>query len=161
MTLLQQEQNDYFRLILLTVVGQAYAAAGFRLEEKPTQWAGGQLRFFKQLNQELYAFIAYQHLPYSEPQPSRFRVTLARTDKLNPALSSRHPKFDRRTLSVLVVEDFGVNILPAADYWWEYRTTEELGRALAEAGHLIAGYGIPWLAGELTPPERQAAEITT
>ncbi|MCA9905876.1 MAG: hypothetical protein KC547_18600 [Anaerolineae bacterium] len=161
MTSLQQEQNDYFRLILMTVVGQAYAAAGFALEEKPTQWAGGQFRFFKQLNKELYAFIAYQHLPYPEPQPSRFRVTLARTDKLNPALSSRHPKFDRRTLSVLVVEDFGVNILPMADYWWEYRTTEELGRALAEAGHLVAGYGIPWLAGELTPPERQTAESAT
>ncbi|MCC6615453.1 MAG: hypothetical protein IT320_18415 [Anaerolineae bacterium] len=145
-------------MILLTVVGQAYAAAGFRLEDKPTQWAGGQFRFRKSLGDELFAFIAYQHLPYPDPQPSRFRVTLARTDKSNPALTSHHPQFDRRTLSILVVQDFGVDILPAADYWWPYKNTDELGRALAETGHLVAGYGIPWLKGELTPPERKTAE---
>ena len=161
MTPIQKDKHDYFRLILLTVVGQAYAAGGFLLEEKPTQWAGGQFRFRKQLNEGLYAFIAYQHLPYPDPQPSRLRVTLARTDKLNPALTSRHPQFDRRTLSVLVVQDFGVDILPAADYWWQYRTTEELGRALAETGHLVAGYGIPWLSGELKPPARETAKSAT
>ena len=145
-------------MILLTVVGQAYAAAGFRLEDKPAQWAGGQFRFRKQLDDELYAFIAYQHLPYPDPQPSRFRVPLARTDKSNPALTSHHSQFDRRTLSILVVQDFGVDILPAADYWWQYKNTDELGRALAETGHLAAGYGIPWLNGDLKPPERKKAE---
>jgi hypothetical protein len=29
---------------------------------------------------------------------------------------------------------------------------DELGKALAEAGHLVIGYGIPWLAGDLVPP---------
>jgi hypothetical protein len=55
-------------------------------------------------------------------------------------------------LSELVVGDFGVNILPSADHWWTYSDTDSLGHALAEAGHLAVGYGMPWLAGELEPP---------
>ena len=50
-----------------------------------------------------------------------------------------------------MVEDFGVKILPAADHWWSYSDTDSLGKALAEAGHLVVGYGLPWLAGELIP----------
>jgi hypothetical protein len=56
-------------------------------------------------------------------------------------------------LSALVVEDFGVAILPSANHWWTFQNTQELGNALAEAGHLTIGYGIPFLAGELSPPE--------
>ena len=55
----------------------------------------------------------------------------------------------RRTLSALVVEDFGVPILPSADHWWTFRDVTELGSALAEAGHLVVGYGLPWLSGDL------------
>jgi hypothetical protein len=71
--------------------------------------------------------------------PSRFRVTLSRSDGL------------RRDLSTLVVDDFGVAILPTANYWWNYRDVQSLGNALAEAGHLVVGYGMPWLSGDLTP----------
>jgi hypothetical protein len=67
-------------------------------------------------------------------------------------LPSTHPRFARRDLSALVVQDFGVPVLPSASYWWTYRDVAELGRALAEAGHLIIGFGIPWLSGELPPP---------
>lgn len=144
-------QQEFFGLTLQTVVGQAYAAAGYELEDNAIQMAGGQFRFRKQFDDGLYGFIAYQHLPYPDPMPSRFRITLVRTNLLNPTLMSRHPRFDRRTLSMLVVQDFGVHILPAADYWWQYNGVTELGNALAEAGHLVAGFGIPWLAGELTP----------
>jgi hypothetical protein len=34
---------------------------------------------------------------------------------------------------------------------------DALGKALAEAGSLAAGYGIPWLAGVLKPPTPQVA----
>ena len=53
-----------------------------------------------------------------------------------------------------MVEDFGVAILPSADHWWAFHDTESLGAALAEAGHLVVGYGMPWLAHELIPPDR-------
>src|SRR5215216_522891 len=105
----QQSPQEYFRLILLTVVGQAFGAAGYQLEERPTQWAGGQFRFVKALDGGLYGLIEFQLLYYAENAPSRFRVALARSDKAN-ASPSDHPQYVRRTLSELVVEDFGVQI---------------------------------------------------
>lgn len=153
----QQSAQDYFRMILLTVVGQAYTAADYHLEERPVQWAGGLFRFMKPLGNGLNGFIEYQHLPYSDTEwasgmPSRFRVTLIRSDQPSATLPSSHPQYVRRLLSALVVEDFSVAILPSADHWWTYRSMEELGHALAEAGHLVVGYGMPWLAGDLQPP---------
>ncbi|MDX2163148.1 MAG: hypothetical protein SF162_17660 [bacterium] len=148
-----QNPQEHFRLILITVVGQAFGAAGYVLEERPPQWAGGQYRFYKDLGGGLNGFIEFMHLYYAEGKPSRFRVTLTRTDQAVPNTSSAHPQYVQRSLSALVVEDFGVAILPSADHWWTYRNgdTRELGQGLGEAGSLIIGYGIPWLAGELRP----------
>lgn len=150
-----QSPQDYFRLLLVTVVGQAFEAAGYRLDELPTQWAGGRFRFSTQLDSGDYGFIEFQLLSYVDSEwasgmPSRFQVTLIRSDQA--AAHPPRPGDMRRKLSALVVEDFGVAILPAADHWWTFRNTDELGKALAEAGHLIVGYGIPWLAGDLAPP---------
>ena len=148
----------YFRLILLTVTSQAFGAAGYALEDDPLQQAGGLFRFRADLPADLSGFIEFQLLAYAQtefapPQPSRFRVTLTRTDQLSPVLPSGHPRFARRDLAALVVEDFGVAVLPSANYWWAWKEVAELGRALAESGHLVIGFGIPWLAGELNPPE--------
>lgn len=144
-------------MLLVTVVEQAFGAAGYALEERPVQWAGGLFRFAKPLPDGLTAFIEYQLLAYTDTmwasrQPSRFRVTLTRTDQLAPSQASQHPQFAQRDLSTLVVEDFGVAILPSADHWWTFANTTELGNALAEAGHLVVGYGMPWLSGDLVPP---------
>jgi hypothetical protein len=152
-----ESPQEHFRLILLTVVGQAYAAAGYELEESPVQWAGGRFRFVKTLDSGLYGFIEYQMLAYSDTEwssgaPSRFRVTLIRSNRPNPAIATAHPDYARRELSALVVEDFGVAILPSADHWWTFHNIKELGDALAEAGHLVVSYGMPWLAGELSLP---------
>jgi hypothetical protein len=49
------------------------------------------------------------------------------------------------------MEDFGVGILPSAAHWWSFTQTAELGQALAEAGHLVVGFGMPWLSGDLDP----------
>ena len=153
-----QSPQEYFRLILLTVVGQAFSVAGYELEDRPTQWAGGLFRFVKALDNGLYGFIEFQLLHYADSAfssgvSSRFRVLLVRSDQPNASGTQD----DRRTLSALVVEDFSVAILPSADHWWLFANTTELGNALAEAGHLVVGYGIPWLAGDLVPPsgERQ------
>lgn len=147
-----QQPREYFRLVLQTVVGQAFSAAGYVLEERPTKWAGGQYRFVKILDHDLYAFIEFQYLYYAQGGPSRFRVTLIRTDQPIAREQSIHPRYAERLLSALVVEDFGVSILPSADHWWLVPNTDALGKAIAEAGYLIVGYGIPWLAGELVPP---------
>lgn len=140
-----QTPQDYFRLVMLTVMGQALDAAGYALDERPTQWAGGMFRFLKAFDDGTSGVILIQLLSYTvtefaESKPSRFRVSLMRGAK-------------QRTLSALVVDDFGVAILPSADHWWTFKDVSSLGKALAEAGHLIIGYGIPWIAGDLTPNE--------
>lgn len=153
----RQNPQEYFRMLLLTVVGQAFTAAGYLLDENPVHWAGGRFRFTHRLENGLHTFIEFQLLAYTDSEwssgvPSRFRVTLIRSDQPAPYAHSDHPDTVRRSLSALVVDDFGVAILPSADHWWTFRDTTELGNALAEAGHLAVGYGMPWLAGELQPP---------
>ncbi len=152
----RQPLQDHFRSLLLTVAGEAFDAAGYTLEERPHQWMGGKFRFRRQLPEGLFAFIEFQALVYADSMwssgmPSRFRVTLIRSDR-SDAQPSQHPAYISRSLSALVVEDFGVAILPDTDHWWTFKTTDQLGHALAEAGHLIIGYGLPWLSGYLQPP---------
>jgi len=152
----RQSLQQHFRALLLTVVGQAFTAAGYQLQDNPIQEAGGLFRFHKSLDDDLSAYIEFQVLVYTNNEwvagmPSRFRVTLIRSDQ-PPSRASRHPGYLRRTLAELVVDDFGVQILPDADHWWVFSNVTELGNALAEAGHLVVGYGMPWLSGDLQPP---------
>jgi hypothetical protein len=135
-----------FRELLLTVVGGAFNAAGYHLEQKPLQWAGGQYRFTRHTPDLPAQSIGFQYLVYhdtewSSGQPSRFRVMLY------PA--GRPPK----DLSELVVRDFGVAILPSERHWWTHalHNVTELGRALGEAGSLAVAYGMPWMDGTLQP----------
>lgn len=137
----RQPQHEYFRMIMTTVLGQALNAAGYTLVEQPYKWIAGHYQWRKILD-DGPALIAFQLLAYTETShaptmPSRFRVMLTRP---TPAAT--------RSLSALVVEDFGVAILPSADHWWTYRNTTELGQTLQEAGYLLIGYGLSWLAGE-------------
>ena len=139
-----EEAVASFRLLLLTVLGQALTAAGYALEEDEVSQANGRFRLHhrnsaadeRAIEFQLLAGVANEWAPQ---MPSRFRVTLIRGDQ-------------RRTLGALVVTDFDVPILPSAEHWWDWRDSVGLGAALAEAGHLLVGYGIPWLAGELEPP---------
>lgn len=146
----RQTGQAYFGALLQTVVGQAFAAAGYQREQAPLQSAGGRFRYVKDFPDGGRGIIDFQVLVYSDTMwssgaSSRFRVQLTRSPKAQSGAVAR-------SLSRLVVEDFGVKILPAADHWWSYSDTDSLGKALAEAGHLIVGYGLPWLAGELSPP---------
>lgn len=147
----------YFREMLMTVMGQAFTAAGYALEDKPVKHAGGLFRFARPLENGLYGYIEFQLLSFSDNEwasgtPSRFRVTLIRSDQPDAALPSQHPAYAQRLLSELVVEDFHVPILPSAAHWWSFKTAGELGQALGEAGSLAVGYGMPWLNGDLVPP---------
>ncbi|MCY3832761.1 MAG: hypothetical protein OXG85_07070 [Chloroflexi bacterium] len=156
MTRERRTNQEYFRTLLQTVVGQAFGAAGYRLQASPLQWAGGKYRFAKHFPDGLFGFIDFQVLVYSDTMwsagaPSRFRVQLTRSPDRHGRASEK-PGFATRGLSQLVVCDFAVGILPSADHWWTFQDTTSLGASLAEAGHLIVGYGIPWLAGELIPP---------
>ena len=151
----RQSAQDYFRTLLQTVAGQAFAAAGYHLENAPMQWAGGKMRYTKRLEDGSCAAIVFQALvttdtAWSMGAPSRFRVELARSRDGQAIVP--------RSLSKLVVDDFGVKILPSADHWWAYSDTDSLGNALAEAGHLVVGYGMPWLEGELAPPGETEAQ---
>ena len=152
----RQAGQEEFRSLLQTVVGQAFSAAGYEMEERPLQWAGGKYRFIKSFSSRGFGLIDFQALVYSDTMwsagaPSRFTVHLTRSpDRAGRA--SKAAGYISRSLSRLVVADFGVGILPAADHWWTYRDAGTLGQALAEAGRLTIGYGMPWLAGELEPP---------
>ena len=152
----RQAGQDYFRTLLRTVVGQAFSAAGYQLQDAPLQWADGKYRFAKAFADGCFGLIDFQVLVYSDTMwsagaLSRFKVQLTRSPDPG-GLASGEAGYATRGLSQLVVEDFGVAILPAADHWWAFHDTESLGVALAEAGHLVVGYGMPWLAGELVPP---------
>lgn len=152
----RQAGQDYFRTLLRTVAGQAFSAAGYQLQEAPLQWAGGKYRYVKAFADGAFGLIDFQVLVYSDTMwsagaPSRFTVQLTRMSDRH-GLASGPAGRVTRGLSQLVVEDFGVGILPAADHWWTFHDTESLGAALAEAGHLVVGYGMPWLSGELVPP---------
>lgn len=145
----RQSLQDYFRTILHTVMGQALSAAGYQLKDEPMNWLGGRFRYVKSLDNDLSAYIEFQVLVYNDTewssrQPSRFRVNLVRSDKAG-GKPSQHEKYLQRSLSQLVVEDFGVAILPSADHWWTFTDTDSLGQSLAEAGHLIVGYALQFL----------------
>ncbi len=151
----RQAGQEQFRSLLRTVVGQAFSAAGYDLDERPLQWAGGKYRFVKSFSSCRFGLIDFQVLVYSDTMwsagaPSRFTAQLTRSpDRAGKACKAAG--YATRSLSRLVVADFGVGILPSADHWWSYRDAGTLGRALAEAGRLTVGYGMPWLAGELEP----------
>ena len=158
-----QQVNERFGTLLQLILGQALAAAGYELLQGALQESSGKFTFWKRFStdiptlQGLYAYIEFQHLTYisSEWAPetaSRFTVYLTRSDAEQPHQPSNDPDYARRMLSELVVDDFTVVILPSAQHWWPYRDQTELSAALAEAGHLLVGYGLPWLADELTPP---------
>ncbi|GAB1421099.1 hypothetical protein MASR2M15_12390 [Anaerolineales bacterium] len=155
----RQSQQAFFHSILMMVLSQAFDAAGYYLISNEIQLNGGLFRFRKSFSEHSYAFIDFQLLAYTDTMyasrlPSRFRVTLFCSSS---ALAKPDAMLRQRSLSQLVVEDFATPILPSANYWWQFSNTDELGKALAEAGHLIVGYAMPWLSGDLIPPDNSAS----
>jgi hypothetical protein len=114
--------------------GKPMARQAIHSKKHPSNGLAGNFRFIKTLDDGFFAYIDYQVLVYSENEhvdrlPSRFRVQLTRTyaKHIRPIQDVRYAS---RSLAQLVVEDFGVNILPSADHWWEFRDTDSLGKPL-------------------------------
>ena len=147
---MNQTKPDAFSALIQTVIGQAFTAAEYHYQPNPIQEIGGRIRYTKTSNNETTYVIDFQVLQFTEnawaQSNSRFRVELRRLG--NDATF--------KTLSGLVVNDFAVGILPSADHWWQFSDEQSAGYALAEAGHLLFGYGIPWLEGNLPIPKRSS-----
>ena len=80
----RQAGQDYFKTLLQTVVGQAFSAAGYQLQDAPMQWAGGKYRFLSALPDGYFGMIDFQVLVYSDTMwsdraQSRFNVQLTRS----------------------------------------------------------------------------------
>ena len=80
MTSDKRAATEHFGMVLMTVVGQAFEAAGYCLEDSSVKQAGRTcFRFRKLLENGLYGFIEFQllYLPTTEWSgnvQSRFRV---------------------------------------------------------------------------------------
>jgi hypothetical protein len=139
------------------VVGQALTALGYTLQSNPTHQARGLFRYSKSFENGISTYVEFQVL-YYQGGSSRFRVNLLR----NMGLDARSPgdygeKVDT-TLGKLIWDDFGVRQLTGPDHWWTFRDPNELAYALAEAGKLLIGFGVPWLEGELSANDLQDEE---
>lgn len=140
-----------FGSVLQQVAGSAFEAAGYELQANPTHQARGLFRFRKSAPEGLGMYVEFQMLLYGDA-PSRFRVTLLR----NKGADARDPQDPNRmevSLSRLIWDQFGVRQLDAPDYWWTFVNLHEMAHAVAHAGRLLFGFGVPWLEGKLSPTE--------
>lgn len=133
-------QTQYFKEVLLHITGQALTAAQYVLEENDLAQARGLLRFYKsfpQLGENCQLRVGWQLLAFAQSPLARFRVELARLE------AGDHKT--QRTLSDVIWNIYGSRVLPHDDFWWEFKTGDELPYALSSAGKLLFAYGIPWL----------------
>lgn len=129
-----------FKTTLLEVVGPALEAAHYQLATDPMFEARGLFRFQKslpQLGENAQGRIDWQLLAFQQDPFARFRINLARLD------AGQHTA--DYTLSGVIWHVFEARVLPSDDYWWPFRTGDELPHAIAHAGKLLFGYGVPWL----------------
>jgi hypothetical protein len=145
--------QEQFGEILQKYAGQAFTAAGYTLQDNPLHHMRGLYRYRKALSGDVAAYVEFQLLYYPNGV-SRFRVNLLR----NRGTDARavDPNYTERidtTLSRLLWDEFGVQQLGNADYWWLFKNPTELAYAVVEAGKFALGFGIPWLEGTLRPDE--------
>jgi hypothetical protein len=140
----------FFGQMVETVAGQAFATAGYKLQDNPIHQMRGLFRYRKALDDGLSAYIEFQLLYYQGGR-SRFHVNLLRNTGVDARANPNDPASIDVSLATLLWEDFGVRQLSSADHWWQFSSPQELGHAIAEAGKLVFGFGIPWLEGTLTP----------
>lgn len=140
-------KTAYFKEMLVTVVGQALDAAGYTLEDSPLQQARGLLRYSKRLEGvvPIYGFIEWQLLAFEQSTLARFQITLLRNQGHDARAVTSYPERAERTLPWIIWHIFEARILPADDHWWVFRGENDLPQALADAGRLLFGYGVPWL----------------
>lgn len=133
-------KTHYFKEMVLTITGQAFDAAGYVLDSDELAQARGLVRFGKplpELGEQALARVGWQLLAFEQSPFARFRINLSRLNT--------HQKDVERTLSDVIWNEYEARVLPSAEYWWEFRSSDELPHALSHAGKLLFGYGIPWL----------------
>ncbi len=140
------QASELFRQGLLTVVGQALEAAGYRLDRAPLAWNSGLFRF-RRSSENAILVVDFQVLAHPD-RPARFQPQLAR--QIAAGRRSELPAA-RISLPRLLWDEFRVEVLPAPDYWWAFSGAPDLAEGLLEAGKLLVGYGLPWLDGSLRP----------
>lgn len=145
--------QDSFGQLLQMVVGEAFTAAGYKLQNNPTHQSRGLFRFQKALDDDISAYIEFQLLYYPGGGPSRFRVNLLRNRGPDARITSNDDKRVEIALTKLLWEDFDVQQLSGPDHWWLFNNSYDLGHAIAEAGKLIIGFGMPWVEGTLKPDQ--------
>ena len=141
-------KTAYFKDILNTVAGQALEAANYQLQNEPLHHARGLLRYQKQLRDagdNIYGFIEWQLLAFEQNPFARFQVRLLRNQGIDARATTTYQNRVEQTLPWVIWNHYEVQILPNDSYWWEFRHGDELPHALAHAGKLLFGYGIPWL----------------
>lgn len=142
------EKTMHFKQTLITVVGPALAAAGYKLEESPIQQQRGLVRFQKPLQtlgDGVYGFIEWQLLAFEQSPIARFQISLLRNGGQAARAKTDYEHQDEKTLSWIMWHVYGTQIMVSDDAWWDFRTPDELGHALATSGRALFGYGIPWL----------------
>ncbi len=143
-----------FGQVLQTVAGQALTAAGYQLQDNPTHQSRGLFRYRKTREDGVSLYVEFQMLHYQGGGPSRFRVNLLRNTGADARSPSQYAEKVDTTLSKLLWDDFGVRQFGGPDHWWQFNSPRELGYAIAEAGKLLFGFGIPWLEGTLQPDQQ-------
>jgi hypothetical protein len=131
------------------VVGQAFTALGYTLQTNPTHQARGLFRYAKALDDEISTYVEFQVLYYQSGVPSRFRINLLRNTGSDARSPSDYSEKIDTALAKLIWDGFGVRQLTGPAHWWTFRDPNELAYAVAEAGKLLIGFGIPWLEGKL------------
>lgn len=145
---------DTFRQMLEQVAGQAFAAAGFALQKNPLHHMRGLFRYRKAQTDGWAIYIEWQALAYESGGPSRFRVILLRSkgaDARSASHSASDPAQVEIALSRLIWDSFDIRQYDTPDHWWLFRNPTEMAYAIAEAGKLVFGFGVPWLEGKLQP----------
>ena len=123
------------------------------MQDNPTHQSRGLFRYRKSLADGVSAYVEFQLLYYPIGGPSRFRVNLLRNTGPDARSPSDYADKVDTTLGRLLWEDFGVRQLSGPEHWWLFNNPTELGYAVADAGKLLFGFGIPWLEGTLQPDQ--------
>jgi hypothetical protein len=141
-------KTRFFKDTLLKVAGQALQAAGFELEDNDMQQARGLIRFRKplpELGEDIYGFVEWQLLAFEQSPLARFQIILIRNRGIDARTIAGYEHQEEHSLAWIIRHAYQSQVVPTDDHWWAFRDSNELAYAIAEAGRLLFGYGMPYL----------------
>jgi len=132
-----------FHDVITHVMGSAFDAAHYHLENAPLQQQRGLYRYVKH-HDHGYCFIEFQSLYHDQSELTRMRVNLIKSPL--QAARQAHPDREAYTLPYVIWHLYGAEgVLPTEEYWWVYKDDHDLAYQLVDAGKLLFAYGVPWL----------------